>query len=69
MFPNPCCEKSIRSYDVDDELGLFEVIGGRDAVDEELRVKCKGCQDEWSRRYQKSGALLWTKTKQVFEPS
>ena len=69
LFPNPCCAKSIRSYDADDDLRFFEVIGGRDAVDEELLLKCKGCGDEWSRKYQKGSTVFWTKTNQVFESS
>ena len=69
MFPNTCCENSMNSYEANDDLGLFEVIGGRDVVDEELLVKCKDCHDEWSRRYQKGGTLIWMKTKQVSQPS
>lgn len=69
MFPNACCEKSIRSYDEEDDLGSFEVLSGRDAVDEALFIKCKDCGDEWSRKYQRSGTLIWTKTKEVFQPS
>lgn len=59
----------MNSYDANDDLGLFEVIGGRDVVDEELLVKCKDCNDEWSRRYQMGGTLIWMKTKQVSQPS
>jgi len=69
MFPNACCKRSMHSYDGDDNLGDFQVIGGRDAVDEELLVKCKDCHDEWSRRYQKDGTLIWMKTKQISQPS
>ena len=69
MFPNACCEKSMHSYDGEDDLGLFLLIGCRDAVDEELLIKCKGCGDEWSRKYQRGGTLIWMKTKQVSLPS
>jgi hypothetical protein len=65
MFPNDCCEKSMHWYDGDDYLDSFEVIGGRDAVDQALLLKCKSCNDEWSRKYQKNGVLLWVKTKEV----
>lgn len=64
MYPNDCCEKSMHSYDSDDDLGCLEVIGGRDAVDQALLLKCKSCSDEWSRKYQKNGVLLWVKTKE-----
>ena len=59
----------MHSYEANDDLGLFEIIGGRDVVDEELLVKCKDCYDEWSRRYQKGGTLIWMKTKQVSQSS
>jgi len=64
MFPNKCCEKSMHSYDGNDELGHFEVIGGRDAVDQALLLKCKECSDEWSRKYNRDGTLFWVKTKE-----
>lgn len=64
MFPNDCCEKSMHSYEQDDDLGSFEILGGRDAVDQELLLKCKVCSDEWSRKYNRGGALLWVKTKE-----
>ena len=64
MFPNDCCEKSMHSYDGDDCLGSFEILGGRDTVDQALLLKCKDCSDEWSRRYSRKGTLLWVKTRE-----
>lgn len=69
MFPRTCCEKSMHSYDGNDELGNLEVLGGRDAIDQALLLKCKVCGDEWSRKYNRNGALLWVKTFEADQSS
>lgn len=68
-FPNSCCAKSMRSYDGNDDLGSFEVLAGRDVIGQKLLLKCRNCRDEWSREYKSSGTLVWTKTKEVGQPS
>lgn len=69
MFPNTCCSKSIESYDNDDNYRSFDVLGGRDAIDSKLLLKCRDCGDEWSREYKRGGELFWIKTKEVGLPS
>jgi len=68
-FPNSCCGKSMESYDSNDDFGSFEVLSGRDAIGEQLRLKCRDCKDEWSREYSRNGDRFWIKTKEVGQPS
>lgn len=44
-FSNNCCGKSMESYDAKDDFGRFEVLTGRDAIGEKLRLKCRDCKD------------------------
>lgn len=69
MFPKGCCEKSMSAYDGDDDLRGFEVLGGRDAIGDKLLLKCRACEDEWRREYNRAGDRFWIKTKEVHQPS